>query len=83
MSVQSSTDLNLLTSEQLCLSLQITPRALTQLTENRSIPFIKLGKEIRFRAEEVVLALEKLTIQPMKKKALRPKHFRLVSRQEK
>ena len=35
------------------------------------------------QAEEVVLALEKLTIQPMKKKALRPKHFRLVSRQEK
>ena len=52
----------LLTERQQAKQLQISPRHLYDLRQKRLVPFIKLGKSVRYDPEDVAQAIKKLTI---------------------
>ena len=57
-----SRDFQLLTPKEMSERLSISPRHLQKLKEQRLIPHIKMGKSVRYNAENVFKALDKLTI---------------------
>ena len=52
----------LLTEKQQANALACSPRHLVNLRQKRLVPFIKLGRLIRYNPEAVARALEKLTV---------------------
>jgi excisionase family DNA binding protein len=53
----------LLTEAQVCEHLSITPRHLRELRYRRDIPFVKVGRLVRFRPAEVDAWLEANTVE--------------------
>ena len=52
----------LLKKDELAALLRVTPRHLEKLTKRRVIPFIKLGRSIRYKWSAVEKALDKVTV---------------------
>jgi excisionase family DNA binding protein len=52
----------LLTAEDLARLLRVSLRTIRTLTSRRSIPFLRIGKSIRFRPADVQRALKSLTV---------------------
>jgi len=55
-------DHNLLTESEACAYLRIRPRQLYTWRRQGLIPYIKIGKALRFRMADVDTALERMTI---------------------
>lgn len=55
----------LLTYEELATHLGLSPNTLRIWAMNRKIPFIKLGRAVRFRASDVEKWLSENTVQPI------------------
>lgn len=53
---------NLLTIKQMAAHLGLSWRGLQEHTKRRTIPHIKLGRSVRYRASDVEKALVKLTV---------------------
>jgi len=54
---------SLLTPEELCRWLHISKRTLRHLTTTRQIPFLRLGRLLRFDAEAVREALKRSSVE--------------------
>ena len=55
-------DLNLHTRGEVALALRCSTRTIDALVARRAIPFIKIGRLIRFRLGDVHRALNRLTV---------------------
>jgi excisionase family DNA binding protein len=53
---------SLLTKEQIALHLQIGPRTVDDWMKRRIIPFLKIGKAVRFRLSDVLETLARYRI---------------------
>jgi hypothetical protein len=60
---QNQTD-RLASGEEIVALLNISPRHLVNLRERRIIPFIRLGRVIRYDRAAVSAAITRLTVQP-------------------
>jgi excisionase family DNA binding protein len=61
---EGNTDLysRLLTTPELGDAISLSHRSIQYLTKRRAIPYIKIGRSVRFRLRDVERALEKFTI---------------------
>lgn len=55
---------DLLTDVELAKRLSISIRHVHALKERRAIPYVKLGRSIRFNPEKIAEALERMTVSP-------------------
>lgn len=60
-SPNSTSDLELLTADQLCELLQVKKSWLYDQVEGGKFPCLRLGKQLRFRRQDVARYLESLT----------------------
>jgi excisionase family DNA binding protein len=51
-------------ASELASFLGVSLRTVRTMQQRRLIPFVKIGRSVRFRLSQVEKALEKLTIQP-------------------
>lgn len=66
---RTSGDRNLLTAEQTAELLGINVRMVRRLTEQRRLPFVKVGRLVRFRPADVERCVEEWTVAAVERPA--------------
>jgi excisionase family DNA binding protein len=52
----------LLKTPELAEAINLSPRSIQYLAKRRAIPYLKIGKSVRFRLADVLKALERFTV---------------------
>ena len=67
MQTQANTNVNrLLTENEACEYLRVRPRQLFNWRMSGLVPFIRIGRAIRFRVTDLDAAIDRMTINPIK-----------------
>jgi hypothetical protein len=67
MQTQANTNVNrLLTENEACEHLRVRPRQLFNWRMSGLVPFIRIGRAIRFRVTDLDAAIDRMTINPIK-----------------
>lgn len=62
MATPSTTQKTLLTEKEMAADIAVSWRGLAEFRKRRLVPFIKLGRLVRYNRADVFKALEKLTV---------------------
>jgi len=66
----------LLTVDEFAAALGLSPKTIRQWTWRRAVPFVRVGRAIRFRQETVEEILNRGTVPPWSRASDRPSHCR-------
>jgi excisionase family DNA binding protein len=65
----STTDNRLLTETEACEYLRVRPRQLFNWRMSGLVPFIRIGRAVRFRVTDLDAAIDRMTINPIQPEA--------------